>query len=359
VSDHAHSAIPLDRLARLNRCVNVSRWFRYPSGPTRDHFFTFITDADLDLMTRLGVTGVRLTIGAEQIIAKDLDDRPIIETVDCLKVAIARLASRGLATVVAMYGVSDRVESPFRARDFVSFWGRLAWELGATDPALVFFEPVNEPIFSLLPQRWRGVEAKLASAVRSAAPHHTIVTSGTNWSSLDSLLAHRPLDDPNVLYTFHFYEPYLFTHQGAPWNSGWTTDVRDVPYPLTHDAVTARLDPASPHFRSVVREAATCYDAACVDRRIRAAAEWAARHGVPVWVGEFGCYPRVAPRECVLDWFRDVRTAMERHGIGWAVWSYDEELGLDRKLVDGRPVIDSGVAMALGFPPPPAEPMIV
>lgn len=344
--------VPFSRLARFAKSVNVSRWFRYPAGPTPEHFLTFMTDEDLQLLTRLGVGGVRLTIGGEQFIRQDRDDAPVEETLGCLKTAIQRLNNHGVAVMIAMYGVSDRVESPFRSRAFVRFWARLAHELRETDPDAVVFEPVNEPIFSVLPMRWRGVEERLISAIRAVAPHHTVVTSGTNWSGLDALLSHRPLDDSNVIYTFHFYEPYLFTHQGAPWNKGWVTEVRDVPYPLTCDAVAKRLTPDLRHFGAICREAEVCFDSHYIDRRIRLAAEWGARHGVPVWVGEFGCFPRVAPRECVLEWFRDVRMAFELHGIGWAAWSYDEELGLDRKLVDGRPVIDCDVAEALGLSPP-------
>jgi endoglucanase len=308
-----------------------------------------MTDEDLTLLGRLGVGGVRLTIGGGQLIRPDRDDAPVEEMLAFLKTAIQRMVDHGLSVMIAMYGVSDRVESPFRSGGFVRFWARLAHELRHTDPEAVFFEPINEPIFSVLPMRWRGVEERLVGAIRDVAPHHTIVTSGPNWSSLDALLSHRPLQDPNVLYTFHFYEPYLFTHQGAPWNTGWISEVRDVPYPLTRDAVAKRINSAAPHFRSIAREAEACFDAGHIERRVRLAAEWGARHGAQVWVGEFGCFPRVAPRECVVEWFRDVRTAFERHGIGWAVWSYDEELGLDRKLVDGRPVIDIDVARALGF----------
>jgi hypothetical protein len=39
------------------------------------------------------------------------------------------------------------------------------------------------------------------------------------------------------------------------------------------------------------------------------------------------------------------------------VWSYDEDLGLDRKLVDGRPVIDEGAAAALGLTLPGVLPI--
>ena len=90
--------------------------------------------------------------------------------------------------------------------------------------------------------------------------------------------------------------------------------------------------------------------------RIAAAAEWARRQGVPVWVGEFGAYPAVAPPADRLLWLRDVRDAFERSGIGWAVWSYDESLGLDRRRDpdSGRVTIDWASARALGLTTPDA-----
>jgi hypothetical protein len=76
---------------------------------------------------------------------------------------------------------------------------------------------------------------------------------------------------------------------------------------------------------------------------------------VPVWAGEFGAYPAVAPRADRLRWLYDVRTALERYDIGWAVWSYDESLGLDRRIGgDGRISIDLDSARALGLRTPDA-----
>jgi len=34
----------------------------------------------------------------------------------------------------------------------------------------------------------------------------------------------------NILYEFHFYEPFLFTHQGADWTDG-KTNITNLPYP--------------------------------------------------------------------------------------------------------------------------------
>ena len=62
-------------------------------------------------------------------------------------------------------------------------------------PDRVFFEILNEPEFSDA-YRWYGVEAKLAAAIRRAAPRHTIIATGARWDDDDDLIFLEPLPDP-------------------------------------------------------------------------------------------------------------------------------------------------------------------
>jgi hypothetical protein len=305
-----------DVLARLARGVNISRWFRYPAEDSEHHYRGFITDGDLDLLVATGVTCVRLAVDPRYLHLRWLDE------------ALRRLASRGLVVVLDYHDESRAIESePTEVDAFERAWAGLAAHLRDTAPQQVLLEVLNEPVFDADPAAWFPIQRRLVYTMRSAAPHHTIVTGGPNWSSLDGLLRTRPLDDPNVLYTFHFYEPIEFTHQGAPWVTGPVRHLSGVRYHAGHH----------------------------VDRRIASAAEWAHRYGVPVWAGEFGAYPAVAPRDDRLRWLYDVRTALERHGIGWAAWSYDESLGLDRRVdAAGRISIDWESARALGLRSPEA-----
>src|SRR6476469_10855640 len=82
------AVVPAARLSRIARSVNISRWFRYPAGPTPEHFLAFMTDEDLALLARLGIGGVRLTIGGEQLIRKHDDSALVEDTLACLKTAI-------------------------------------------------------------------------------------------------------------------------------------------------------------------------------------------------------------------------------------------------------------------------------
>jgi endoglucanase len=264
----------------------------------------------------MGVGVVRLAVDPHYLHLHWLDE------------ALSRLISRRLVVVLDYHDESRTIESdPAEVDAFERAWAALAAHLSRMPPGQVLLEVLNEPVFDADPAAWFPIQRRLVSTIRAAAPLHTIVTGGPNWSSLDGLLKTRPLDDANVLYTFHFYEPFEFTHQGAPWVTG----------PVRH---TSGVRYRAPHL---------------VNRRVASAAEWSRRHGVPVWAGEFGAYPAVAPRPDRLRWLYDVRTALERHGIGWAVWSYDESLGLDRRLDSGgRITLDWDSARALGLRGPGA-----
>jgi endoglucanase len=314
-------------LASLSRGTNISRWFRYPAEETERHFLGFITDADLDLIVSLGLSTVRLAVAPAQVLARDAGVRLDPHRLEYLTRAVERLTGRGLVVVLNYHDESRAMEGSAAAvESFARVWTALAGHFARTDPACLLLEVLNEPVFDARSAAWFPIRRRLVETIRAAAPRHTIVAGGPHWSSLDGLLMSRPLEDPNVLYTFHFYEPYEFTHQGAPWAPDPPRGLSGVPYPAS--ARRARR----------------------VEQRIASAARWGARYGVPVWAGEFGAYPPAAPRADRLRWLFDVRTALERHGIGWAVWSYDESLGLDRRLdPPGNVVIDWDSAAALGL----------
>jgi hypothetical protein len=305
-------------LAKLARGVNVSRWFRYPAAESEHHYRGFITEADLDLLVAIGVTAVRLAVDPRYLDLTYVDE------------AVARLTGRGLVVVLDYHDESRAVESGPAAVDALErTWAALAAHVTRAPPDRLLLEVFNEPVFDRDPAAWFPIRRRLAAAIRAAAPLHTIVAGGPNWSSLDGLLASDPLEDENVLYTFHFYEPFEFTHQGAPWVQGPVSRMRNVRYP------------ASPR------------QAGHIERRVASAAEWARRHDVPVWAGEFGAYPPHAPKTDRLRWLYDVRTALERHGIGWAVWSYDESLGLHRVRDEtGALRVDWDSVAALGLRTP-------
>jgi hypothetical protein len=172
---------------------------------------------------------------------------------------------------------------------------------------------------------------------------------GAAWSSADDLCALPPPVFDRLIYTFHFYEPHVFTHQGAGWGKSEWEPVRGIGYPPSPNEAE-RIEEPSAH------EAVRCYvdegwGARRVDEWVARAAAWGARHGVPIWCGEFGVYAAFSPPASRVRWLRDAREAFERHGVGWTTWDYRGGFAMVRPKPEpgGAPEFDPGVLDALGL----------
>jgi endoglucanase len=230
--------------------------------------------------------------------------------------------------------------------------GSLAARLSHFDPEMTILEIINEPVFDRREEEWNTLNARLAAAIRTSAPRHTIVTSGPNWGGIDGLKKLKLLPDKNVIYSFHCYDPFTFTHQGATWTSAAVRPLRGVPYPSSPEAVQPLLaalesEPASK--RMVENYGKERWNKGKLAARFRQGIEWGAKNRVPLYCGEFGVFPARSKPEHRANWFRDFGQVLAENGIGWAVWGWDEGFGLDRKMVNGKPVVDAVVVRALGL----------
>ncbi len=254
--------------------------------------------------------------------------------------------------------------------DLVTEIGRA---LADYDPARTLFEPINEPthdceaIRSRKPGDWNRQVLELHATARAAAPEITLVLSGACWGGIDGLRNLDPaaFDDHNIIYSFHSYEPFVFTHQDADWTEGDLAYLAALPYPPSTlddataasliDAAEARARGATDWFaKTVTRESLTGLvdlyrsqpdDIAAQD--IKLALEWAAGHGIPpsrLFLGEFGTTGGDADSgvtsEDRLAFIADKRSAAETAGISWAVWSWVGPLAIaqdnrDRKFLPG------------------------
>ncbi len=235
---------------------------------------------------------------------------------------------------------------------FNALWRAVAAHFAPLDPEHVFFEIMNEPEQDD-PYRWQGIEAVVARGIRSAAPQNTIIVSGAHYSGLDDLLRLEPIALSNVIYTFHDYEPFPFTHQGATWTTPAVQPERGVPYPSTPGTVEANLgqEPDLEGQWFVEQYGLNRWDAERVNTSIGFAAKWGEQHHVPVYCGEFGVLRDYADPKMRARWTEDMRTAMEKNHIGWAMWDYQANFGVTTKA-NGVTTPDLEMLKALGLHAP-------
>jgi endoglucanase len=234
---------------------------------------------------------------------------------------------------------------------FRKFWRAFASHLAKRDPESVFLEVINEPMVED-PYRWYGIQGKLIAAIRAGAPNHTIIAGGHRWSGLSEMLFLEPYADPNVIYNFHYYEPFAFTHQGATWAGPNLPFYKIVPYPSSPEAVKLLLDtiPDDPARYNLLRYGEDNWNAHRIDRELAAAAAWAAKHHVYVTCNEFGAFRKVVKAVDRAMWLQDMRLALEKHSIGWTMWDYAGGFAAVNKT-SGKAQEDPEVLKALGLKP--------
>lgn len=345
------SAVPQSRLDRLTTGANVCRWFRFIKE-SDDHFTKYMPEAEAAYMRQIGLKHARLCV--EPKVLMDQTTGAVREqNAKYLEMAIERLQKAGLLVLVDLHNeVRDAELNPAWQEAFVRFWSDLSARLKRFDPEMTMFEIINEPVFGGHESDWNPLNARLAAAIRKSAPEHTIMTSGVNWGGIDGLRKLKLLDDPNVIYSFHCYDPFTFTHQGATWSGDDVKPLRGVPYPSSPEAVEPVLAALEAHPNS--RKMVESYGKARWNKdklaaRFKEGIEWGAANKVALYCGEFGVFPPYSKPEHRANWFRDFGQVLAENRIGWAVWGWDEGFGLSRRRVEGKPVVDSVVAKALGL----------
>ena len=175
-------------------------------------------------------------------------------------------------------------------------WQQIARRFeGYPDDAL-WFELENEPHGKFDHSNLIATLTPALEAVRALHPSRPVIIGGENWSGLPSLATLPLPEDPNVHPTFHYYDPFAYTHQGASWTAP------DIP--------------------PVGREFPTHQDAAQLARDVLAVQAYIDRTGRTPFMGETGVFDRHVPLEDRVLYHRTITDAFEPTGIGICVWGY-------------------------------------
>lgn len=356
----------------LQRGVNTTLWLEWPSigqmlgDPAILESFPDVrrdvTPAMYESLRAQGFDFVRMPVDPGPLVAFGPGDRQD-ELIDGIRIAAQTAVDAGLKVVVDLHpiprggdmGGIDGILEDWPA--YVTLVGRIARVVGALPADQVALEILNEPpfdcdaVYAGAPARWPAMQAEAHAAARAAAPKMTIVLTGACWSQANALVSLDPtlIPDDNVLWTFHSYEPFLFSHQGASWTGPPARYIWDLPYPpsavtdeiaarVVADAVARMKAAESQADHQIIAQAIEDYralSAADISYEVTRAAGWADQHGIPrsrLFFGEFGALHTDGDRRLPREWFHaflnDKRSAAEAAGIPWAVLTYVGGMGI-------------------------------
>ena len=329
----------------LQRGINITAWFRFPASTDPAVLATYISDQALADLRVAGFDFVRLAV--DPAVVDSIAQRTV------LVAAIRGIEHQGLTVIVSPHPHDWRLEHSAADREkLLTFWTALAPALKPLDTIRTVPEVLNEPVFPGDPAGWAQLQHAMLREIRQALPHATVVLTGQDWGSIGGLLALTPEDDPNVVYSFHLYDPAELTSLAAYRPDVDRAALARLPFPVSDrsacEAVSGSADDTGT--RDLMRYyCAMGWDAARVDATIDRAALWAREHRVRLLAGEFGATADLNPAARIA-WLKTVRAAFEAQGIGWALWGYDDVMGLAVRRPPGpRPRLDRAVLTALGM----------
>jgi hypothetical protein len=379
----------------LRRGMNLWPWFsltrEFPAPRTEYDWPPFQLDrpvptrADLAALRSSGTDFVRIPVDPGPFLASSGAHHEAL--IGELLAAIELSNDQDLSVIVNLhpnnathYWNANNMVGDVAAPLFQRYLGlvhELASRLSHFDPSRVCFEPLNEPPQSCNSSEWPLIQSELIGTARATAPKLTFIASGACGAMIDGLVALDPRQfDSNIIYTFHFYEPYVFSHQGAPWMSTepMYRYLNTVPWPgsmgtkeKTLAAVAARMvadgETSVAKKRQIgatIERVLDEYFNARPDKqfivryfaRVRA---WADRYEIPrerVLLGEFGALRSderyvAASAPDRARYIRDVREVCEAAGMPWAFWNLFDGMGLAAD--DRSREFDPGIVAALGL----------
>jgi hypothetical protein len=379
----------------LRRGVNTFPWFQltreYPA-PSKDYAWPPFeldrpvpTSYDLHRLRAVGLDFLRIPVDPGPFLAAPPEQRRqlIAMLADAVKAALAAdltVVVNLQANAATHYWTPGRMTGATSAPEFAPYLdlvGEVATMLSRFPRDRIVLEPINEPGGACDANETADVRLALLARARKAAPELTLIASGGCGSLVQGLAAFDPEPlrslEP-LLFTFHFYEPYVFSHQGAPWMGepmyrylngvSWPGPAGSFDSALAHTRQRMDADQTSPAavkqavYREIERVLRVYYDAnpgrPFVDRYLRLAADWAKRHGVAnehLLMGEFGAlrtdaryFGAAAPDR--QRYVRDVRESAESYRFPWAFWNLFDGMGL---MDDRSRSFDASMLEALGL----------
>ena len=350
----ARADAPAARVAVLARGINVTHWFRFPPSRSARAMAGDLDDGALAALKQAGFTYVRLGIGPEEVM-----DGPHIapDKLAAIVGVVGRIEHAGLGVMVEPHPELMQhwnLLRNARAREILlGFWRDLAPALKGFAAGRTFPELVNEPMLDD-PAQWDGLQRQLLAVVRAALPDDTIILTGTNWSSIDGLLKVTPVDDPDVVYSFHTYDPTLLTLLGV-WDPAIKQNqlAQAMPFPVTSpascNAEVARIQDA--HTLAVARYWCSLHqDSASLEKNLARASAWGHVHHVSVAMTEFGAAQKLnAPAR--LAYMAAMRQGATRLGLPWGLWGLDDQMGFDQAPggFTGHGQLSASLLQALGL----------
>lgn len=310
-------------LSGLKRGINLGNGL---DAPSEGEWGVVLTEKHFEMAKAGGFDHVRLPVrwsARAEVEAPYTIDSSFFERVDW---ALDQAEKNGLSIILDVHHYEELMKEPdAHIERLIGLWAQIAPRY-ADRPSSLIFEPINEPSLEFVPTKLNPAHARIVEVIRETNPTRPIILDGFFWANPSHIQSLELPDDLNIVASFHMYEPFLFTHQGAEWVDAWagTTGIlfpgppSSPVTPVKAAADTGWVSGWMNQYNTAPLETNPSGPMS-VDKAFQQIDAFVEKTGRPVHMGEFGALNK-ADTPSRERWYRLVREEAERRGIPWTVW---------------------------------------
>jgi endoglucanase len=264
-------------------------WDDHPDAPFRLNNLHRIHDA--------GFRHVRINLFAFS--RMDSENRLNPQTLQALDNVVERAILAGLIPIIDEHDADDCQQAPKScAEKLKAFWSQISRRY-ADQYRNIVYEILNEPGGNMDREQWNALALDVLKIMRNVDADRVVIVAGLNSDDPQSLQTiDLPDNDRNIILTAHYYKPFEFTHQGAPWAELKTSRKRSVGQPIRQGRRAKRF----------CRDRSMGTGPAGLSRRIRRYEK--------AGIGRRANYLSFIARSAELE------------GWAWACWQFDHDFAL-------------------------------
>jgi endoglucanase len=287
---------------RLGRGINMGNAFEAPTesawgNPWQPHYFR--------IMSELGFSHVRIPIRWTTS-ARSSETPPYTiqqSFLNRIQQVVDTALKYDLHPIINMHHHEALFEDPDgqKAR-FLAQWEQIA-DFFKDYPDSLVFEVLNEPHNNLTPEKWNEFFAEALGIIRENNPTRVVILGTAEYGGLSGVRHLTIPDDPYIILSVHYYNPFEFTHQGASWVGESANAWLGTKW---YDTEAER--------ETIMSEFSYTID-------------FAREHNIPVHVGEFGAYS-TADLDSRARWTNFLARWFEELGFSWAYWEFSAGFGI-------------------------------
>lgn len=280
----------------------------------------------IDQIHEMGFTTIRLPIAFEMFLEGGYNINPLL--VEQLKKILIKTYNLQMKLILTYHYGKLTDQNVFNGADMdrvINTWKQIQVVFKNNAYEDLLFEIYNEPTISST--NWKFAANTIVNELRKEDNNRIYIVGGTDYNSLNELKYMGKLEDNHIIYTFHFYEPFIFTHQGATWTDN-KTFLTQIPFPYKRRRMpkfpqSAAGTSVEKDYQKYSFEGTEKY----IKERIKEVYEYCDQNDMPVICTETGVIIS-CERKYRENYLYFITKATRKKKIKTIIWDYDQQFAV-------------------------------